>query len=193
MPVAVQVPGLEHLLRDVPDGRLVVLEGDVAPAKSHFARTLAKSAVAAGRDTALVSTRPRGHELPGLRVLAASEWPDIKAVPGRDLVVDSFSLLCAGAPLADTVTRLRALGRHARERDGIAVAVVDTGQLDAATMAAIHHLADGLMLFRAREDDDGLVPYIRVPKWMDRTAFDRNIYYGFDGQDILVDTRRRVT
>jgi KaiC/GvpD/RAD55 family RecA-like ATPase len=54
------------------------------------------------------------------------------------------------------------------------------------------HLADGIMKFLTMDTTKGIRRYIRIPKWMHGKSFDENIYYHFDGREILVDLRSRV-
>lgn len=191
MPVAVEVPGLDVYVPEVPDGRLVLLEGDLGPAKASLARRLARTAAAQGRPVTLLTTRGAEQE-EGVRVEPVAAWPAGGAPAGHDLVVDSFSLLALDATPAEVAARVRTL-RDACARDGrIAVLVLDDGHLGPAARAACHHLADGVVQFQVREDPDGPVRYLRVPKWMDG-AVERNLYYSFTDRHILIDTRRRVT
>jgi archaellum biogenesis ATPase FlaH len=195
MPVAVEVPGLDAHVPEVPDGRLVLLEGGLAPAKASLARTLGRSAAAQGRAVTLLSTRGAGPDAgaEGLRVEATERWPSAPAPPGNDVVVDSFSLLALDASPAEVAARVRSL-RQAAARDGrIAVLVLDDGHLQPAALAACHHLADGVIQFLARDDADGLVTFLRIPKWMDGAGVDKNLFYTFTGRQMLIDTRRRVT
>ena len=52
--------------------------------------------------------------------------------------------------------------------------------------------ADGVVQFLSRDDADGPVTYLRIPKWMDGAGADKNLFYTFTGRQILIDTRRRV-
>lgn len=194
MPVAVEVPGLDAYVAAVPDGRIVLLEGGLAPAKSSLARRLGRTAAAAGRPTLLLTTRgaEASLEVEGLSVQAVDTWPT--AWPDdQDLVVDSFSLLALGSAPTVLAGRLRNLREACIRQGRIAVLVLDDGHLDVAARAVCHHLADGVIQFLSRDDSEGLVSYLRIPKWMDGGAFDRNLFYGFTGRQILIDTRRRVT
>lgn len=191
MPVAIDVPGLDFYTPEVPDGRVVVLEGDLAPAKGHLARRIAKSAAAGKRPVALVTTRG-GEIADGVAVHDVADWPAEGHPTGHDLVIDSFSLLSLGHGPAAVADRVRAIRRDCQRGGRIAVLVLDEGQLDAASRSACHHLADGVIQFLVREDADGPVPYLRIPKWMERGGADKNLFYGFDGRQILIDTRRRV-
>lgn len=191
MPVAVEVAGLDFYVPEVPDGRVILLEGDLSPAKAHLARRIARTAAAAGRSVTLLSTRG-GEAANGLAVQDVDEWPAL-GQPAGDLVVDSFSLLALDASPAAVADRMRAIRRTCQRDGGIAVLVLDEGQLEPAARAACHHLADGVIQFLARDDADGPITYLRIPKWMERAGADKNLFYGFDGHQILIDTRRRVT
>jgi hypothetical protein len=56
----------------------------------------------------------------------------------------------------------------------------------------VTHLSDGFIQFHAREGPEGVLRFLRIPKWMDGKFVDRNIYYEFDGKRISVDLRSRV-
>jgi KaiC/GvpD/RAD55 family RecA-like ATPase len=193
MAIAVEVPGLDQFVQEIPDGRLLLLEGGLAPAKNHLARHLGQTASRAGRPVTLVSTRTEAKaKQEALRLLEVEEWPDLASEVGRDLVIDSFSLLAMDQKPSEVAERLRRLRHACAQKGSVAVLVLDDGQLDAQAQAVCHHLADGVIQFRIREDPEGPVAFLRVPKWMDRQAVERNIYYGFDGRNLLIDTRRRV-
>jgi len=188
MPIPVEVPGLDAFIPEVPEGRLVLLEGGLAPAKSALARRVLATAQSQGRAVRLLSTRPaEGETLPATEV---SSWPS--EWPAADVAVDSFSLLHLGTGAAEVADRLRRMRKACAANGTVAVLVLDDGQMEPAAVAAAHHLADGVVQFRARDDPEGAIPYLRVPKWMARGGTERNVYYGFDGEALLVDTRRRV-
>lgn len=192
MPVAIEVPGLDAFTPEVPDGRVILLEGDLSPAKGHLARRIGRTAAEAKRPVALLTTRG-GETVEGLTVHDISAWPAHGHPDGQDLVVDSFSLLALDATPSVVADRVRAIRRDCQRNGRIAVLVLDDGQLSPAARAACHHLADGVIQFLVRDDADGPVSYLRIPKWMDRAGAEKNLFYGFDGRQMLIDTRRRVT
>jgi hypothetical protein len=194
MPVAIEVPGLDAFTPEVPDGRVVLVEGDLSPAKGHLARRIGRTAAAGQRPVALMTTRggETAESAEGVQVHDVAAWPAHGHPDGHDLVVDSFSLLALDVPPATVAERVRAIRRDCQRNGRIAVLVLDDGQLDPAARAACHHLADGVIQFLTRDDADGPVSYLRIPKWMDRAGADKNLFYGFDGRQILIDTRRRV-
>ena len=193
MPVSIEVPGLDAFAPEVPDGRLVILEGGPDPAKSHLARRLATSSAQGGRDVQLWATAPGQSPLDVGDVAAREvetwpeEWPD-----GHDVVVDSFSLLATELAAGEVADRLRAIRRSCGRSGTVAVLVLDDGQLAPGPLSVTHHFADGIMQFHSRDDADGPVNFLRIPKWMGRAGLGKNLYYGFDGENILIDTRRRV-
>jgi archaellum biogenesis ATPase FlaH len=193
MPVAIEVPGLDAFAPEVPDGRVLLLEGDLSPAKGHLARRIGKTAAAGKRPVALLSTRG-GESIPdGVALHDLAAWPAHGHPDDHDLVIDSFSLLSMEASPTVVAERMRAIRRDCQRHGRIAVLVLDDGQLDPAARSACHHLADGVIQFLTRDDSDGPVSFLRIPKWMDRAGADKNLFYGFDGRQILIDTRRRVT
>jgi len=193
MPVAIEVPGLDAFAPEVPDGRVLLLEGDLSPAKGHLARRIGRTAAASTRPVALLTTRGGEPAEAGVAVHDVAQWPAHGHPDGHDLVIDSFSLLALDAPASTVAERVRAIRRDCQRNGRIAVLVLDDGQLAPAARAACHHLADGVIQFLVRDDSDGPVTFLRIPKWMDRAGADKNLFYGFDGRQILIDTRRRVT
>jgi archaellum biogenesis ATPase FlaH len=193
MPVAIEVPGLDAFAPEVPDGRVLLLEGDLSPAKGHLARRIGRTAAAAKRPVALMTTRGGEAAPVGVALHDVAAWPAHGHPDGHDLVIDSFSLLALDATPAVVAERVRAIRRDCQKTGRIAVLVLDDGQLGPAARAACHHLADGVIQFLTRDDSDGPVNFLRIPKWMDRAGADKNLFYGFDGRQILIDTRRRVT
>ena len=64
--------------------------------------------------------------------------------------------------------------------------------IEARSEAVLNHLAEGSIEFHAQEGPEGLLRFLRIPKWVDGRFMDRNIYYTFDGKRIAVDLRSRV-
>ena len=204
MPIPLGLPGLENVVPEIPDGRILVVEGGTDPTKSFFARHIARQAAVEDRLVTLVTSRgaeeivahyERHDGAPeALRVHEAAAWDDMEAGLGEtsDLVVDSFSFLALSATRQELTQGLRAMRARCRATGDVAVLSMERGMLDAAAEAVVHHLADGILQFHVREDTEGIVQYVRIPRWMDGGVHTRNIYYSFDGRRILVDTRNRV-
>ena len=195
MPVPLDVPGLDIYAPEVPDGRVVLLQGGPGPAKSALARRLADAAAAGGRTAEVWSTG--GNASAGSEGAARATVRDVQEWPGHwpagtDVVVDSFSLLALGSSPSEVASRLRAIRTACGPGGNVAVLVLDDGQMDAASLAVAHHLADGIIQFQERDDPEGPIPFLRIPKWMGKAGPGKNLYYGYDGATILIDTRRRV-
>jgi KaiC/GvpD/RAD55 family RecA-like ATPase len=114
------------------------------------------------------------------------------APPGGLLAVDSFSFLTIGLPPPDLARMLRDLHRVSRESRATTLLATDQGMLDSRAEAVVTHLAEGHIEFHVQEGAEGLVRFIRVPKWADGRFVDRNIYYEFDGKRLAIDLRNRV-
>jgi KaiC/GvpD/RAD55 family RecA-like ATPase len=201
--VPIEVPGLSRFIAEVPDGRLILIEGDMGPSKGFLAARLACSAAAAGRQVTYVTSGRRHDAEERLGMWEGSARPDVVEAEGwpgveeesdgsQDLVVDGFSFLALDVPPVELARSLRGVAARLARTGGIGVFTVERGMLEPRSAAVAAHLADGLIQFHAREDVDGVVEFLRIPKWMQGVAHPRNIYYGFEGRRLSIDTRRRV-
>lgn len=208
MSIPIEVPGLDTILPSVEDGRLIVVEGGNDTAKSFFIRGLARSALRQGLPVTYLISRDPGE----LRSLLESE-AGAKAVPesalriseldrldalnghaelGGLLAIDSFSFLTLDLPAAGLAPLLRSIKSAGRELRTTTVLATDRGMFEPRAEAVTMHLADGVIQFHAKEGPEGMIRYLRVPKWSDGKFVDRNVYYDFDGRRIAIDLRARV-
>ena len=208
MGVPIDVPGLNSIVPEVEDGRMVVIDAAGDPAKSFFIRRLTLSAIREGRAVTFVTTRDRAEVKSMLGVEGgARPWSesDVEIVEGDGvgglgalgrsggmMAIDSFSFLNIGAPGVEVAKTLRGLRAACREKNMTVVLGTDRGMCDASTEAIVAHLADGVIQFHAAEGPEGLVRFLRIPKWGNGKIVDRNVHYDFDGKRIAVDLRKRV-
>ena len=208
MSLPVEVPGLDTLLSAIDDGTILIVEGGADVAKSFFVRRLCRTALHAGRPVSFITSRD-GNEM---RQLFARENGEARGAsagvqvverdsidtlvefmpPGGLLAVDSFSFLTLGLAPPDLALMLRELHRVARRDGTTALLATDQGMFDPRSEAVVTHLAEGHIEFRAMEGTEGLVRFLRIPKWVDGRFVDRNIYYHFDGSRMAIDLRNRV-
>jgi len=208
MNIPIEVPGLDTILHEVAEGKLVVVESGADAAKSYFVRRLVLTAGRIGWPVTFVTSRDR-DELETQLVVERGDatlpdrWIDIQeedrvedvdefAEGGGLLALDSFSFLTLDLPADGIARSLRQLRSSCRHRGTTAVLAIDRGMLEPRAEAVVNHLADGLLQFHTREAPEGVQRFLRVPKWMDGKFFDRNIYYEFDGRRITIDLRSRV-
>jgi KaiC/GvpD/RAD55 family RecA-like ATPase len=204
----VEVPGLDQIIPDLGEGRLVVVESGPDPAKGFFVRRLGRTALRLGWPVTFVISRDR-KELDALFTAEGTVLPEfteqlniveqdsIRTMDGYGqqgglLAVDSFSFLTLELPGDRLAPLLRGLRELGRERRTTVVLATDRGMFTPSAEAVTAHLADGVIQFHAKESTEGIVRFIRIPKWTDGRFVDRNIYYEFDGQRIAIDLRRRV-
>ena len=208
MSLAVEVPGLDTLLSEISDGTIVIVEGGADVAKSFFVRRLCRTALHAGRPVSFVTSRDAneiremfarenggtGNGGTGIQVIERDTVDSLdEYVPaGGLLAVDSFSFLTLGLTPTDLARMLRDLHRIARENRTTTLLATDQGMLDPRSEVVVTHLAEGHIEFHAQEGAEGLVRFLRVPKWADGRFVDRNIYYDFDGRRMAIDLRSRV-
>lgn len=208
MSIPIEVPGLDNLLPEIDDGTIVVVEGGADVAKSFFVRRLCRTALHGGRPVSFVTSRDANE----LRELFSRENGQASGAPGgiliveRDaidsldefvptaglLAVDSFSFLTLGLSPTNLAQMLRDLHRAARANKATALLATDQGMLDPRSEAVVTHLAEGHIEFHAQEGTEGLLRFLRIPKWADGRFIDRNVYYDFDGRRMAIDLRSRV-
>lgn len=208
MGIPVEVPGLDTLIPELGSGRLILAESGPDPAKSFFIRRLAITAVHRNLPVTIITSRDR-EEVRALmsrengsapwsdgelRILEEDALPDLEvfAADGGLLAIDSFSFLTLDATGAKVAKLLRGVREASRSEHTSVVLGTDRGIADARAEAVATHLSDGVIQFHAREGPEGLIRFLRIPKWVDGKFIDRNIYYTFDGNRIAIDLRRRV-
>ena len=208
MSIPIEVPGLDTIIPEVGEGKIVVVESGADAAKSYFVRRLSLSAGKAGAPVTFITSRDRDELQAHFAVERGDSplpdrWVDIyeknamqefgeSAESGGLLAVDSFSFLTidlAPDALARTLRELRAVSRR---RGTSVVLATDRGMFEERSEAVVGHLADGLLQFHTREAPEGVQRFIRIPKWMDGKFVDRNIYYELDGKRLAIDLRQRV-
>jgi len=207
MGIPVEIPGLNTLIPEISDGRLVLVESGADPAKSFFVRRVVLSALAAHRPVTFVTSRDRdevrhllqregGHPdwEEGADIREEDSIEDVQRFDsaGGLIAIDSFSYLTVGLPGPDLARLFRSVRDLCRRDHTIVVLATDRGMFEPRAEAVAAHLADGVIQFHAKEGPEGLIRYLRIPKWSDGRFVDRNVYYDFDGKRIAVDLRSRV-
>lgn len=208
MNLPVEVPGLDTIIPVIPEGAIIIVEGGADVAKSFFARRLCRTAFAAHQPVVFVTSRDEqeirerflresngsGEEISGIRVLERDSVASLSeyAAAGGVLAVDSFSFLTLELSASQLAQLLRELRRVCLERMTSVILTTDQRMFETRSEAVVTHLAEGHIAFHAQEGTEGIIRFLRIPKWPDGRFVDRNIYYEFDGQHILIDLRSRV-
>ncbi|MCI4338355.1 MAG: hypothetical protein L3J72_03540 [Thermoplasmata archaeon] len=208
MGIPVEVPGLDTIIPELTEGRVAVLESAADPARSFFLRRLSSTALRSHWKVHFVTSRERGETLQllsaegglppwfeeNLEVVERDDLEDLEryGAQGGLLAVDSFSFLGLERSAEQIAHVLRSLRALSRENRTTVLLGTDRGMLERRAEAVTTHLADGVIEFHAKEGPEGLIRFLRIPKWTDGKFVDRNIYYDFDGKRIAIDLRRRV-
>jgi KaiC/GvpD/RAD55 family RecA-like ATPase len=207
MGIPVEVPGLDTILPELSEGRVVVVESGADSAKSFFVRRLGITALRAGWPVTFVISRDREEMLrllskeggpmglaDDLEIVERDSVDDLAHFAGKGgfLAVDSFSFLTLDTPASALAGMLRGLRSECREKLTTVLLATDRGMFEPRGEAVVAHLADGVLQFHSREGPEGLLRYLRIPKWTEGKFFDRNIYYEFDGKRLAIDLRSRV-
>ena len=209
MGIPVEVPGLNNLIPELAGGQIVLVESGADSAKSFFVRRLGLTSLSLQQPVTFVISRDRtelfrllhneGSAATGpyderLEVLEAAILPNLGEFARRGglLAVDSFSFLTLDVPPLRLAEMLRQLRAISQQHGTTVVLATDRGMFDPRAEAIAAHLSDGYLQFQSREGSEGLVRYLRIPKWTEGKFFDRNIYYEFDGTHLAIDLRSRV-
>jgi KaiC/GvpD/RAD55 family RecA-like ATPase len=208
MGLPVEVPGLGTIIHELAEGTIVIVESGADGAKSFLVRTLARTALQRGWPVSYLTSRdgpdvrtsllngsggpfPTTGQLNVVELDSLKDWVPVGLERGL-LAIDSFSFLTLDLTPSQLAATLREL-RERCHRSGLAVVLAtDRGMFEPRGEAIAIHLADGLIQFHTKEGREGLIRYLRVPKWSAGTLTDRNIYYDFDGKRMAIDLRRRV-
>ncbi len=208
MSIPIDVPGLDTIIPELGEGKIVVVESGADAAKSFFVRRVSLSAGKSGVPVTFITSRDR-DELQAHFAVERGEaqlpnrWVDIyeknamqdfeeSAENGGLLAIDSFSFLTLDVPADGLARAMHDLRSVCRRRGTSVVLATDRGMFEGRGEAIVSHLADGLLQFHTREAPEGIQRFLRIPKWMDGKFVDRNIYYEFDGKRIAIDLRSRV-
>jgi KaiC/GvpD/RAD55 family RecA-like ATPase len=206
--IPVEIPGLDTIIPELGEGHLVVVESGADPAKSFFVRRLSLTALRSGWPVTFVISRDRKEllgqlsgeggslsELGGRLAIMERDFIDSLDEYGREgglLAVDSFSFLTLDLAAPKLAHLLRSLRGVSQDKLTTVVLATDRGMFEPRSEAVAVHLADGVIQFHAKEGQEGVVRFLRIPKWMDGRFVDRNVYYEFDGKRMAIDLRRRV-
>lgn len=208
MGIPIEIPGLDVIIPEVEDGRTVLVESGADLTNNFLLRHLSSSALRVGRPVTFVTSRDADELRQGLvtdggpgrrvsgeaRVVEKDAVRELASCVPEDglLAVDSFSFLTIELEPLHLASLLRELHAACKSRSSAAVLATDRGMFGPRSEAIAVHIADGYLQFHTREGTDGLVRFLRIPKWTNGKFFDRNIYYEFDGQRLAVDLRTRV-
>ena len=208
MSLPVEVPGLDTIVPNIDEGTIIVVEGGADLAKSFFVRRICRTALHDPRPVTFITSRDErelrdriAQENGGIedfggpiRVVErdAIQSLDEYTTKGGLLAVDSFSFLTLDLTPTELARMLRDLRRACREQQTIVVLTTDQGMFEPRSEAVLTHLAEGYIEFHAQEGAEGILRFLRIPKWVDGRFVDRNIYYTFDGTRIAIDLRSRV-
>jgi archaellum biogenesis ATPase FlaH len=206
--IPIDIPGLEVIIPEVGEGRVVIIESGSDLTNSFLIRRLCRTALQSGKPVTFVTSRdpvdlrenlsangtPNGGAGGNAQILEMEFVEELAglAPPKGVLAVDSFSFLTLELDPQHLSRLLRTLHSTCREQRSTALLATDRGMFESRSEAIAIHIADGYLQFNSREGADGLVRFLRIPKWTDGKFFDRNIYYEFDGKRLAIDLRSRV-
>ncbi len=204
MGIPIHITGLNEFISEVPDGKMILVEGSIDPIASIFAQQLANVATEhkdlvtyiTSRTKEEVSEMVRFHNKDAALFTVVEDpsylhWKDYLKLNSM-LVIDSFSYLVLDKSMFEVKQILEDFLRMSRQQEAIVLLTMELGMLDSKIEVTIAHLADGIFQFLTKDTSVGVAHLIRIPKWVTGNSFDENIHYKFDGRRINVDLRARV-
>jgi archaellum biogenesis ATPase FlaH len=196
------MPGLSQFIKEVPEGSMISIEGGVDHPKAVMVGVIASTAQEKGWHISYVCPRGRCGSLQGL----PGKWKeDLSLVEGdaptlwRDhaktknlLIIDSLSYLMQGRDVSDFKHVMEEVKSACRISGAVVIQLVELGMLEQWAEVLSGFYADGIVQFLSKDAADGLTRFIRIPKWMSGSSYDRNIYYSYEEGRINIDLRYRV-
>jgi archaellum biogenesis ATPase FlaH len=204
MGISVSIPGLDEFVDKIPNGNLILVEGSIDPITSIFVQKLATISSKNDRKVTYITSKAK-EEVTEQISYFQDEQVDFRIVEERStrhwkdyieknsvIIIDSFSYLIIDRQLIEVRNILEEFLKLCKQLEAIVLITIEKGMLDEKIEVTCLHLADGIFNFLSKETQLGVMRYIRIPKWINGKAFDKNIYYNFDGKRINVDLRARV-
>lgn len=108
------------------------------------------------------------------------------------LIIDSLSYLMQGREASDFKRVMEDVKSACRVSGAVVIQLVEFGMFDQSAEVLSGFYADGIIQFLSKDAADGLTRFIRIPKWMAGSSYDRNIYYTYEEGRINIDLRYRV-
>ena len=208
MDVPIEVPGLDSIIPHLAGGQLLVAESGPDPAKSYFLRKICITGLRLEQPVTFVTSRGKDeihtlfHREGGFieeysETLHVREEDTLGSLDGGNppsgiLAVDSFTLLTLDLGSTQLAKLLREFRSLCLDKGTTVLLATDRGMQAPSSEAVTNHLSDCVVQFHAKEGPEGVVRFLRIPKWTDGKFVDRNIYYDYDGKRMAIDLRRRV-
>jgi archaellum biogenesis ATPase FlaH len=204
MGLQINIAGLDEIIPEIPEGNIIFLEGSLEPIKTIFALKLGQVAYKTGHIITYITSHEQEEVLANSSYYIGSElhfniiedrnytkWKNyIKE--GAVLIIDSFSYLMLDKSLSEFKMILEEMRKLCKEKKAILILTLDLGMLESKFEITGAHLVDGIVQFLFREEPDGIARFMRIPKWMNGQAYDKNIFFTFDNKRINIDSRARV-
>jgi archaellum biogenesis ATPase FlaH len=200
--IPITVPGLNQFIKEVPEGSIISIEGGVDPPKAVLAGVIACAAKESGWSVSYVCPRGRCgslQDIPGIwnadKITVEGDaptlWKDHLKTKNL-LIIDSLSYLMQGRSIQELKTLMEELKMSCRITGAIVIQLVEQGMFDPRSEQLSGFFADGIVQFLFKDSAEGVSRFIRIPKWMAGSSYDRNIYYSYEEGRINVDLRYRV-
>lgn len=202
MGIPINIPGLNQFIKEVPEGSIVSIEGGVDSPKAVLVSVIASTAKDEGWSISYVCPRGRCgslQDLPGKwrqdLVIVEGDAPILwkqHLKPKNVLIIDSLSYLMLERDVSEFKNIMEEIKTSGRTNGAIIIQLIELGMFDLKAEILTGFFADGIVQFLSKDSGEGVSRFIRIPKWMEGSSFDRNIYYTYEEGRINIDLRYRV-
>ena len=181
---------------------MISIEGGVDPPKAVMVSVIASTAKENGWSVSYICPRGRCGSLQAM----PGKWKDDLAFVEGDaptlwkdhmkskslLIIDSLSYLMQGIEVSEFKRVMEDVRSACQKSGAVVVQLIELGMLEQWAEVLSGFYADGIVQFLSKDAADGMTRYIRIPKWMTGSSYDRNIYYTYEEGRINIDLRYRV-
>jgi archaellum biogenesis ATPase FlaH len=200
--IPISIPGLNQFIKEVPEGSMISIEGGVDPPKAVMVGVIASTAKENGWNVSYICPRGRCGSLQSL----PGSWKEGLSLVEGDaptlwkshmeskclLIIDSLSYLLQDYDISEFKHIMEDVKSACANSGAIVIQLVELGMMEKGAEVLSGFYADGIVQFLSKDAADGLTRFIRIPKWMAGSSYDRNIYYSYEEGRINVDLRYRV-
>lgn len=200
----IPVVGMDQFVDKIPDGTIILFEGGLDNLPSYLVQSIGDLATSERREVTYITSKSiqdvtdqvktvMGKDVPFyiIESVKMEDWPKFMR-PRSVMIVDSFSYLVLEKDIENVKKHLEIIRKLAKENKGVVLLLSHRGLLNEHKEEIARYLSDGIVQFHTKDMPEGIVRYMRFPKWTNGKTIDLNIFYNYENKRFNVDLRSRV-
>lgn len=199
MGITIDIEGLKTIIQEIPDSSLIVVQGSIDTVSTIFVQNIANTCIKEKRPITYITSKTQKevvHKSNGdFPVIEEHSYMHWKKYIKKDsvLIIDSFSYLILEKSLTEVRLILEDFIDLCKQLNAIVILTIERNMLNEKLEVTVLHMSDGIIRFLSRDTPEGVLRFIRIPKWND-FSHDDNIYYTLDSKNkkINIDMRERI-